>query len=307
MEKEVKKNNDNNTKNFVITNEIKTLVECRVLFITLLDKIFILILILTLIITTINNFYGDFSSIGYGFWERVLRELFFIGIMYIVYLFLNWIYKCLLKTMLCVTNEEIYKEIYLPFYKSEKSIPLNKVTSISTHNYFFIFRCVAIHQYNKFPMIFFTWDNKIFKNKVNELLTSRKKDIENIYEDRNIITKDKYKYTFYFSIIIIAIIIIFGIIRLICYIAGEERKIIGSYINEKNKIVLKKDGKCNIDDIIKKVTDCDWTYNKNDKEIIINYEYKSTYFYGKYNDSMKLKYNSNKKTIQYEEVKYKLK
>ena len=44
MEKEVKKNNDNNIKNFVITNEIKTLVECRVLFITLLDKIFILIL-----------------------------------------------------------------------------------------------------------------------------------------------------------------------------------------------------------------------------------------------------------------------
>ena len=27
MEKEVKKNNDNNTKNFVITNEIKTLVK----------------------------------------------------------------------------------------------------------------------------------------------------------------------------------------------------------------------------------------------------------------------------------------
>jgi len=113
------------------------------------------------------------------------------------------------------------------------------------------------------------WDNKIFKNKVNELLTSRKKDIENIYEDRNIITKDKYKYTFYFSIIIIAIIIIFGIIRLICYITGEERKIIGSYIYEKNKIALKKDGKCNIDDIIKKVTDCVWTYNKDDK-ICIN-------------------------------------
>lgn len=307
MEKEVKRNKENENNNITITKEIKPLYECRVLFISILDRIFILILLLTLIILTINNFYGDFSSLGYDFWGRILKEILIIFLIFIYYLILNWIYRCATKTILCVTDKEVYKEKYLPFYKNITSIPLNKITSVSTHNFLFIFRCIIIHQYNCLPTIFFTWNNIELQNKISELITSRNKDIENNYEEKNIITEERHKYMIYTGIILLIIVALFGITRLICYITGEERKVIGTYEYEKNKIILQKDGKCDIDDIIKKVTDCNWKYNKDDKEIIINYEYKSKYFYGLYNDTIKLEYNPKKKTINYEKNKYKLK
>ena len=40
----------------------------------------------------------------------------------ILYLFLNWLYKCAAKTMLCLTNNEVYLEMHAPFVKNETSI-----------------------------------------------------------------------------------------------------------------------------------------------------------------------------------------
>ena len=50
---------------------IKPLVTCRILFISALDKILLIFLLLSLLLATIGVFAGDLSSLHYGFFSRV--------------------------------------------------------------------------------------------------------------------------------------------------------------------------------------------------------------------------------------------
>lgn len=197
--------------------------------------------------------------------------------MIICYLFFNWLYKCAAKTMLCLTKNEVYKEAYAPFKRSETSIPINKIIGVTTYNVFWIFRTLIIHQYGKLPLVFFTWNNQEFKDKLNELITTDEDKIENEYEDKNIISKSQYKYLKYLAIVLVIIICLIGIVRFFSYISSPERKIPGTYSYNNNEIILNEDGSCNIDAIEDDVTDCDWSYNDYNKQIQVNYDYE--YYY----------------------------
>jgi len=109
-----------------IGKKMKALVTSRLLFISVLDKIYLVILLVTFGIYTWINFSGDLSDLNYGFWSRVGYEIVIIFIFFIFYFLLNWFYKCAAKTMICLTKNEVYKEEYVPFKRSEISIPLNK-------------------------------------------------------------------------------------------------------------------------------------------------------------------------------------
>lgn len=281
--------------------EIKPLVTCHVLFVSVLDKIYIVLMLLMLIGMTYYIFgSGDISSLHYGFWSRVGREIVSLIVLFVIYLFLNWFYKCAIKTMLCVTENEIYVEKYVPFKRSELTIPLEKVTGVSTLNLFWILRCVSIHRYHQFPVIFWTWNNEEFKDKVAELTTGDKEDVENEYESKSIITKDRYKYVAYVGIALIAIVALIGIVRLWNYMFSPEKKVAGTYKYESNKIVLEKNGNCSIDDIIDDVTECTWTYDREDEEVRISYTYEYKSFYtSTRNSHMTLFYDSNKKSLDY--------
>ena len=137
----------------------KALVTSRVLFISVLDKIYLVLLGLIFLGGTISIFKGNISSLSYSFWGKVGKELIFLVILFLIYLLMNWFYKCAVKTMLCLTENEVYKEAYVPFKRAETSIPLNKITSVSTINFFWIFRSIIIHQYHQFPLVFMTWNN----------------------------------------------------------------------------------------------------------------------------------------------------
>lgn len=288
--------------------KMKALVTCRVLFISALDKIYLITLILMFIILTYTNFRGDISSMSYGFWSRFGRELLIIIFMIIYYLFLNWFYRCAAKTMLCVTSNEVYKETYVPFKRTETSIPLNKITGVTTHNVFWIFRIIIIHQYGKLPMIFSTWNNQEFKDQLNELITTEKEKIENEYATRNIITKDKLKYLKYFIIAFVGIIVLIGIVRLFNYMFNEERKIVGTYSYKDDVIILNDDGSCNIDDVVSNtVTECSWEYDKENTVVQVEYSYsKYSYYWGAstYSSNLDLLYNSKDNTITYEKNIY---
>ena len=249
--KETKKvEKESETKKTEKTKQIVPLVTCRMLFISVLDKIYMVILALMLIGILYATFNGDMSSLHYSFWTRVCTLIPAFIVLFIVYLFMNWFYKCAAKTMLCVTENEVYAEKYIPFKNSETSIPLTKITGISTVNLFWIFRCVIIHQYGKMPSIFWTWNNQEFKSKVNELITTDKDPIENEFEDKNIINKDQYVYLKYLGIVVAAIIALIGVVRFFNYVFSAEKSIPGTYYYESNRFVLSKDGSCEIDDII---------------------------------------------------------
>lgn len=285
----------------------KSLITSRVLFISVLDKIYLVIIGLYFLVGTFRIFNGDISNLNYGFWARVGYEIVFLIVLFIVYLFMNWFYRCAAKTMLSLTKNEVYKEHYVPFKRKETSIPLNKITAVSTINLFWIFRCVIIHQYHRFPVVFFTWTNQEFKDKLNELLTTEKEHVENEFESRNIITKEMYKFVGYVGMALAAIIVLLGIVRFFTYIFNGERKMAGTYSYENNKIILNKNGSCSIEGLIESVTDCAWNYNSNEKEVNINYEYEYSYYYSRYSSKNKgnitLKYNKDDKSLEYRDMK----
>ena len=115
MEKEEKKKEVKETKEVKESKKLKPLVTCRVLFVSVLDKIYLGILLIMLVVATYNNFNGEIGSLDYGFFTRVWHEVWILVVIFIAYLFLNWLYKCVLKTMLCLTENEVYKEKYVPF------------------------------------------------------------------------------------------------------------------------------------------------------------------------------------------------
>ncbi len=316
MEKEVKEKADKTEKNTHETKkakELKPLVCSRILFVSVLDKIYMVVIALGVILMTYNIFRGDTASLYYGFWDRVGYELFGLIIMGITYSILNWFYKCAIKTMMCLTEKEVYIEKYIPFKRSEASIPLNKITAISTVNIFWIFRCIIIHRYQQLPTFFWTWNNQEFKDELDKLLTGRDEKIENKFKDRSIITKDKYKYVGFAGIALGAIILLIGIVRFFNYTFSDEKKLIGKYIDDTNVVELINDGTCTLShDIIGETLEsCKWTYYKDAKEVRIDYEYnyKSSYSYysSKRYDSIRMKYDSKNKTLEYDEVTYKKK
>lgn len=290
----------------VETKKQKAIITSRVLFISVLDKIYLVILGLMFLVGTFSIFSGSIGNLNYGFWARVGREILFLIVLFIVYLFMNWFYKCAAKTMLCLTKNEVCKEHYIPFKRSETSIPLNKITGVSTINVFWIFRCVVIHQYHRLPMVFFTWTNQEFKDSLNELITTEKEPIENEFENRNIVTENMYKYVAYVGMALAIVIVLLGIVRFFTYMFNGERKIAGTYTYENNKLVLSKNGHCSIEGIVENVTDCTWSYDSNDKEVDVNYEYEYGCYYSRYTPTSKgsltLKYND--KALEYKDMKF---
>lgn len=246
----------------------KSLVTSRVLFVSILDKIYLAILAIIFTGSTYSNFFTS-SSKNYYFWEKLSNELFIIVGLVISYFLINWLYKCAIKTMICVTEKEVYSEIYFPFVKIEKSIPLSKITKVSIANYFWIFRAVIIHQYNKLPLIFFTWNNKEFKNKVRELIVNDNDIIVNEFENKNLITRKNIKFV---GISLVVIIVVMLIVSLVLFLINPIRKISGTYTYQSAKIILNKDGNCDISSMDDYKT-CVWSYNESLKTIDIEYTY----------------------------------
>lgn len=289
--------------------KMKALVTSRILFISALDKIYLVILLLTFAGLTWANFAGDVSDLDYGFWSRVGIEIVIIIGMVIYYFILNWFYKCAAKTMICLTKNEVYKEEYVPFKRSETSIPLNKITGVSTFNFFWIFRFLIIHQYGKLPIVFPTWTNQVFKDKLNELITSDKEKVENEFEDKNIIGKDKLKYLKYLGIALVAIIGLIGIVRFFNYVFSAEAKLAGTYSYRDKEITLNKDGSCEAYNVIDEdVEDCSWTYDEEDSEVDVRLEYSEySRYYGYYTDYdyVYFLYDSKAKTLTDDDIVYK--
>ena len=277
---------------------IKPLVVCRVLFISALDKIFFVILALSFIGATWNNFAGNFSSISYGYWARVCTELGILIGTAIAYLIYNWFYKCAAKTMLCITEKEIYIEKYIPFKRTEKSIPLKKVTSVTTINLFWIFRTLIIFQYHQIPTIFFTWNNQLLKDKFDELVDNRTEDVENEYSDKNILTFLKPGFLKKFFIGVGCLIVILGVIRFFGYIFSPSKAVPGTYANGESKIVLNKDGSCDITPI-KETTSCSWQLLDDEKTVYVSYEYEYTWFGTKSTSSSSLNFEYEKNKLTY--------
>lgn len=306
MKKESVKKEKIEKKEKTETKKQKVIITSRVLFITVLDKIYLVILGLLFLVGTFSIFNGSIGNLNYGFWARVGHEIVFLLILFIVYFFMNWFYKCAAKTMLCLTKNEVYKEHYVPFKRSEVSIPLNKITRVTTINVFWIFRSVIIHQYHSFPLIFFTWNNQEFKDSLNELITTEKEHVENEFENRNIITESMYKYMGYIGAFLIAVIVILGIVRFFTYMFNGERKLAGTYTYESNKIVLNKNGSCSLEGLVDNVTECSWNYLSENKEVNISYEYEYSYYYSRYTStnkgSLTLKYND--KSLEYKDMKF---
>lgn len=288
MEKEAKK--------------IKPIVTSRLLFISALDKIYLVILGLNLLVLTIANFSGRISSPYYNFLARVGREIIILIVLSILYLFLNWFYKCAVKTVLCLTENQVYKEKYIPFKRTETSIPLNRITKVSTHTAFWIFRVIIIHQYNHLPMFFFTWNHQEFKDELNKLLTTEKK-VENIYATKNIINKKGWKVVMWVGVGLAAIISLIGIIKLVSTIFTKPIDVTGTYSYYGDTIELRTDNTCDIDDIVyDDVTKCNWRFNEETGSIVIDYEYEDySYYFGTEieEDTLYLQYDFDKDAIVY--------
>lgn len=290
-----------------ITGEDKkeAYVTCRVLFISVLDKLMLLVLAILFIGLTCDNFAGNIASLGYGFWYRVLEEFGIIIGIVIAYFFYNWIYRCAAKTMMCVTDGQIYYEKYVPFYRWEGTIPLDKVTNIISFKFFWIFRAVIIFQYMHLPKVFWTWNAQEFKDKVEELMTKSKTKVKNQYESRNIINKPQYKYLILAGVILFVVIFFLGIVRFFAFVFTNERNVYGVYQNGSEVFTLKKDGTCTIDLNNVKSVKCNWEYNPETTQVTFKYSYESR-FYGSSSESQAYMYATyDKNTLIYNNREFK--
>ena len=258
----------------------KKLLTCRLLFSSIMDKIFIILLIIGFLVVTFLNFKGNIFGAAYGFWFRFLRELGIVVLFFILSLFFDWIYKCFIKTMLCVTPHSIYRECYFPFWRRETTIPIQHVTAVSTINIFWIFRCVVIYQYRHFPLIFFTWNNQVFKNQVDELLEHEPVGYNGA--SHKTIFRKKYAPIIQWIMIIVAfIIIVLGIVHFFGYIFSTEKRISGTYLKGNQKIQLNVNGTCSLR--LPRITDlksCKWKYDSEQHTIDIRYEFSKKNYFG---------------------------
>lgn len=242
------------------TDRGEVLVTCRLLFSSFLDKILLILLLIGFIITSFLVFKGNIFHGFYGFWGRVLKEIGVILLFGVIYFICNILYHYAIRSMLCLTRNQIYKECYLPFVRRKISIPLEHVTCISTVNFFFIFRSIVIHRYHQLPMIYFTWNNMKFKNKFMEL-KGENGPITNYYDDTALLAPRYHRFVKWFFTVFFMILVIIGVFHFFGYIFSKERSLAGTYQNKKNSIVLQKDGHCKIR--VEKATieadDCTWS------------------------------------------------
>ena len=283
---EVKKKNG---KTFV--HQRNTIITCRLLFSSILDKVYLILLIGSFIVLSFLNFRGNIFSGFYGFWMRFLKECGLVFLYIIFYFICTWFYHCAIRTMMCLTKNEIRIERYFPLIRLETSIPIQHVTSISTFNIFFIFRSVIIHRYHQLPVIFFTWHNQKFKNRVMEVL-GEEGTIINYYDDTGILAPRYYRFMRWFIIIFLMILLMLGFVRLFGYVFSHERIVSGTYVNEMKKIVLKNNGECKIS-INKYVNPKKCTWEIADNEELIFHV-----------DGRKVQVAYNDKAIRYNDVKY---
>lgn len=248
----------------------ESLLTCRLLFSSIYDKIFLFILIVGFLITSYFVFQGNIFGGFYGFWMRLLKECGVLAVFAILYFLFDWIYHCAIKTMMCVTKSQIYIERYFPFWRKELSIPLEHVTSISAIHFLLIFRCVIIFQYHVFPVVFFTWNSRKFKNKVMGLLGEKNPMITNYYDDTGILSTENSFIIRWFVVLFFMVLIILGVIHFFSYVFSKELSIAGKYKSDKNAIELKMDGSCrlNINSVMNKVT-CTWSPSSESDEILM--------------------------------------
>ena len=267
-------------KTTTITSQKDTVITCRLLFSSFIDKILLLLLVVGFIAITIINFKGNIFSINYGFWMRVLNEVLLILIFVVLSFICNWLYKCIINTTLSLTRGAIYIERYLPFWKKTTSIPLRHVTSIGTINLFYIFRGVIIRQYGHLPIIFYTWNNDKFKLRVDEMIGY---DHLNVVHNQNksMFQREYFPIFEWTMIILVMVIAVLGIAHLFGYIFSNERQMSGTYLKGNQKIVLKMDGSCDLRlPGIKDIKTCEWIFNNSDELIVIKYEFSKKNYYG---------------------------
>lgn len=282
--------------------KVEPLVTCRLLFITALDKILLIFFTLSFIITFFLIFSGNLSSMGYGYFKKVLFLIVALILYALYYLFLNWLYKCAAKTMICLTKKGVHKELYMPFVKMESDIPLEKITKVSTINFLYIFRLLIMHQYHQLPILFWTWNNNEFKDMYNELVTSEKNKVVNEFSNRNIIPEKFNAYLKYVALGLVAIVLLIGVLRFFGYVFSPAKRVPGTYTYNNKEIVLKRNGYCDVDDIINyDILECDWIYDEETQKISINYTYEYEGWSGtyEYDGYMTLDYNKENKTVEY--------
>lgn len=298
--------------------KIKPLVTSRVLFISILDKLYFIGLVLSFIFVVWGYVDSKLAYFEYGqdffpaLWSLIGG---FLGILVgfaIAYFILNWLYRCVAKTMLCLTKNEIYGEVYVPFYRGELSVPISKVTKVDTIKVLWIFRTLIIHRYHQIPIVFATWNAQEFKDKLTELLLNRIDKVENEFESKSIFPewlKKKIMFVLIFLGVILGIIIVAYTVK---YFDNPFKKIPGTYVYSGEKIILNEDYTCNIDDLIDyEVTRCVWeadeSYDSIDIDIDYTYEYKSSYSNRKYtyDRTLDLEFDVDDKVISYNWNTYK--
>ena len=275
--------------------KVKPLVSSRVLFVTVLDKIYFILFVLSFVGTLLGfiNLEVTFARGGSYFVSLFGLVGGFLGILIgfvIGYLILNWFYKCVAKTMVCLTKKEIYGEFYAPFYRGELSIPIEKVTKIDTVKVFWIFRTLIIHRYHQIPIVFPTWNAQEFKDKWTEVVMDRDENIENEFETRSIMPA-WLKKKWYIILIALAVILVLSMIAFtVKFLDDPIKKIPGSYVYDDQKIVLNEDGSCQLDNVIDyEITSCSWYVEEGYRDIYVNvgydYRYKSSWSNRYYNSS----------------------
>ncbi len=274
---------------------VKPLVTCRILFVSALDKIYLVILLLQLV--------GIVLSLLRGMpFTMFLASL--VGLV-IEYLLLNWFYKCAIKTMLCVTDKEVYKESYIPFKRTETSIPLNKITKVTTIDIIWIFRLVIIHQYNHIPMFFWTWNSHEFKDVLSKKIGCETTKVENEFKTRGIISKKSLNWLKWVAIVLVAIIILYYVWTGIASLFSPARKVPGTYVNDTYSFVLNRNNTCDLSNMDSdvEVTKCEWEYDEDYNEVEIDYDYKYKYSWSStyYEDSSSFTFDYDKdaKTLTY--------
>ena len=282
--------------------KVEPLVTCRILFISVLDKILFILFALSFVITFFLIFSGNLSSMSYGYFRKVSLLIGALIIFTFYYLFLNWLYKCAAKTMICLTKKGVHKELYMPFVKMESNIPLEKITKVSTFNFLYIFRMLIVHQYHQLPIIFWTWNNDEFKDMYNELVTSEKNKVINEFSNKNIVPEKLKANLKYIALGLVAIVLLIGVLRFFGYIFNPAKRVPGTYTYSNKEIVLKRDGHCDVNDIINyDIIECEWTYDEETQKISIDYAYEYDGWSGthEYDGSMTLDYNKENKTVEY--------
>lgn len=295
--------------------EIKPLVTSRVLFISVLDKILLIILLLSLAISTFTVFVGNIASLNYNFFFRLFIYIWVLVYHVVMFFLYEWIYRCAAKTMLCLTENEVYLEQYILLKRTEKSIPLSKITKVTAIDFIWIFRVLIIHQYHQLPKVFWTWNNHEFKDKLNELITGDSGKIENKVKTKSILPKRWGLFLIILGSVVAGIVLLIGAGRFLAYVTHPAHNLNGTFVDGNgNSITLRKDGTCTFTDEVADFLDnesfvsCHWSYIDYAEKVKLEYEYEyiSGYYNHTYEDTIYLNLVNSKTLVDsYDGTTYK--